>query len=72
MAVSLDHLSLRTTLLGLAADTTAQFRGIPYGNIPKRFAEPKPVTSLPDELDCSRYGFVSPIFILLGPVLIDQ
>ncbi|KAH7147159.1 Alpha/Beta hydrolase protein [Dactylonectria estremocensis] len=33
-----------------------QFRGIPYGRIPARFAKPESVEDLPLELDCTKFG----------------
>ncbi|KAJ2901604.1 hypothetical protein MKZ38_001624 [Zalerion maritima] len=57
MSVLLTHASLRTTLRGVELlPDVAQFRGIPYGRIPRRFAEAESIKDMPDEVDCTRFG----------------
>ncbi|KAK2006318.1 carboxylesterase [Colletotrichum eremochloae] len=51
-----SHESLCSTLLGVELERVVQFRGIPYGEIPSRFAEPRPQSAFPRELDCTRFG----------------
>ncbi|WQF77494.1 Putative carboxylesterase, type B, carboxylesterase type B, active, alpha/Beta hydrolase [Colletotrichum destructivum] len=48
--------SLRSRLLGVELGRVVQFRGIPYGRIPLRFATPEPVNNVPSELDCTSFG----------------
>jgi carboxylesterase type B len=50
------HESLQTTLRGLETSGVAQFRGIPYGYIPRRFAEAEKIQHLPKDLDCTEFG----------------
>ncbi|KAH6980737.1 Alpha/Beta hydrolase protein [Ilyonectria sp. MPI-CAGE-AT-0026] len=54
---SLKHESLGSTLTGVDLSSVVQFRGIPYGQISARFSPPEPVTTLPESLDCTNYGF---------------
>ncbi|KAH7126525.1 hypothetical protein B0J13DRAFT_565606 [Dactylonectria estremocensis] len=56
---SLKHESLLSTLIGIELSSVVQFRGIPYGQIPERFAQPQTITTYPDRLDCTRYGLLS-------------
>ncbi|KZL75605.1 hypothetical protein CT0861_06996 [Colletotrichum tofieldiae] len=51
-----ESVSLLSTLLGVEFERVVQFRGIPYGEIPSRFANPEPMSALPLELDCTRFG----------------
>ncbi|KAK1994527.1 carboxylesterase [Colletotrichum falcatum] len=53
---ALDSESLCSRLLGLELGRVAQFRGIPYGEIPSRFTEPRPSSPLPREVDCTSFG----------------
>ncbi|WDK14589.1 carboxylesterase [Colletotrichum graminicola] len=48
--------SLSSTLLGVGLERVVQFRGIPYGEIPSRFAEPRPKSALPREVNCTSFG----------------
>ncbi|KZL81395.1 hypothetical protein CI238_00323 [Colletotrichum incanum] len=48
--------SLGSTLLGVDLKRVVQFRGIPYGEIPSRFADPESMSALPLELDCTSFG----------------
>ncbi|KAH7161046.1 Alpha/Beta hydrolase protein [Dactylonectria macrodidyma] len=54
--LSLQHGSLQSTLTGIEMSSVVQFRGIPYGQIPERFAQPQTITTYPERLDCTRYG----------------
>ncbi|CVK96624.1 related to carboxylesterase [Fusarium mangiferae] len=56
MSITLCHESLRTTLSGTEVSGIAQFRGIPYGYIPRRFEEAKKLDQLPGHLDCTKFG----------------
>ncbi|KAF6832413.1 carboxylesterase [Colletotrichum musicola] len=48
--------NLGSTLVGLELPLVVQFRGIPYGKVPARFASPENADRLGSELDCSRFG----------------
>ncbi|KAK1977375.1 carboxylesterase [Colletotrichum cereale] len=48
--------SLRSTLFGVELERVVQFRGIPYGEVPSRFAEPRPMSAFPREVDCTSFG----------------
>ncbi|KAH7118597.1 Alpha/Beta hydrolase protein [Dactylonectria estremocensis] len=50
------HNSLSSTLRGVDLGCAAHFRGIRYGTIPRRFANPEPFVDYPAELDCTIYG----------------
>ncbi|KAF6830897.1 carboxylesterase [Colletotrichum plurivorum] len=52
----LDHETLGSTLVGVKLPSVVQFRGIPYGKVPARFASPVEANHLGPELDCSRFG----------------
>ncbi|KAF6800343.1 carboxylesterase [Colletotrichum sojae] len=52
----LDHETLGSTLVGVELSSVVQFRGIPYGKVPARFASPENADRLGSELDCSRFG----------------
>lgn len=56
MSITLYHESLRTTLNGTEVSGIAQFRGIPYGYIPRRFEEAKKLDQLTGHLDCTKFG----------------
>ncbi|KAK1623735.1 carboxylesterase [Colletotrichum phormii] len=56
MAYTIESKSLGSTLRGVDLGTIAQFRGIPYGNIVSRFAEPEPIVALPQDLNCTEFG----------------
>ncbi|KAM5383466.1 hypothetical protein ACJZ2D_002159 [Fusarium nematophilum] len=56
MTASLKHSSLRSTLRGVELSSVTQFRGIPYGRIPRRFAEAEIVEELSEQLDCTQFG----------------
>ncbi|SPJ70977.1 related to carboxylesterase [Fusarium torulosum] len=56
MVVVLRHQSLQTTLTGAEKSGTTQFRGIPYGHIPRRFAAAEKLDQYPEELDCTEFG----------------
>ncbi|KAK2053039.1 carboxylesterase [Colletotrichum caudatum] len=53
---ALDSESLCSTLLGVELERVVQFRGIPYGEVPSRFAEPRPKSALPREVGCTSFG----------------
>ncbi|KAK2025124.1 carboxylesterase [Colletotrichum zoysiae] len=53
---ALDSESLGSTLLGVELERVVQFRGIPYGEVPSRFAEPRPKGALPREVGCTSFG----------------
>ncbi|KAH7133865.1 Alpha/Beta hydrolase protein [Dactylonectria macrodidyma] len=50
------HSSLSSTLRAADLGCAAHFRGIKYGIIPRRFANPEPLADYPAELDCTTYG----------------
>ncbi|OHE99046.1 carboxylesterase [Colletotrichum orchidophilum] len=56
MAYRLESKSLGSTLLGVDVGMIVQFRGIPYGNIVSRFAEPGPIAISPQEINCTEFG----------------
>ncbi|KAH8675160.1 Alpha/Beta hydrolase protein [Ilyonectria robusta] len=56
MAFTFWHESLSSTLIGLEAQSIVQFRGIPYGTVTHRFADPDSAVHLPTLLDCTKYG----------------
>lgn len=56
MSHTLLHETLGTKLVGVEVASVLQFRGIPYGRIPARFARPELVEDLPRELDCTSFG----------------
>ncbi|RSL68810.1 hypothetical protein CEP51_012449 [Fusarium floridanum] len=57
MSPSLVHSSLGVTLHGVSrGDHVWQFRGLQYGAIPYRFANPEPPATLSGEVDCTGYG----------------
>ncbi|GKU07312.1 carboxylesterase [Fusarium langsethiae] len=56
MGATLKHLSLQTTLTGVETGGVTQFRGIPYGHIPLRFAAAEKINDYPRELDCTAFG----------------
>lgn len=56
MVTTLEHQSLQTMLTGVDKSRTTQFRGIPYGRIPKRFAAAEKLDQYPEELDCTAFG----------------
>ncbi|KAH6990071.1 Alpha/Beta hydrolase protein [Ilyonectria destructans] len=56
MAFTFWHESLSSTLIGLEAQSIVQFRGIPYGKVTHRFADPDSAVHLPTLLDCTKYG----------------
>ncbi|CAK7218983.1 hypothetical protein SEUCBS140593_003739 [Sporothrix eucalyptigena] len=56
MAVSLKHVSLKSTLLGARGVDVVHFRGIPYAEIPKRFAASRRIAQMSSELDCRNFG----------------
>ncbi|KAG5661252.1 hypothetical protein KAF25_005374, partial [Fusarium avenaceum] len=65
-----QHESLQTTLRGFEAFGVAQFRGIPYGYIPRRFAEAEKIQHLPKDLDCTEFGPKCPqIYVDVGHLL---
>lgn len=66
MSVSLEHSSLRSTLEGVRSPGVTQFRGIPYGRIPRRFAAPEAIETYPAQLDCTKYGYAFPSTPLLA------
>ncbi|VUC37787.1 unnamed protein product [Clonostachys rosea] len=55
MGAMLQHPTLRSTLQGVEDSTTVQYRGVPYGRIPKRFAAAEFV-QVPGYLDCTQFG----------------
>lgn len=55
--MSLQHKTLNSTLTGVQSETLTQFRGIPYGQVPRRFALAEQV-DLPASLDCTKFGYV--------------
>ncbi|WZH44120.1 carboxylesterase [Fusarium acuminatum] len=64
------HESLQTTLRGLETSGVAQFRGIPYGYIPRRYAEAEKIQHLPKDLDCTEFGPKCPqIYVDVGHLL---
>ncbi|KAH6993151.1 Alpha/Beta hydrolase protein [Fusarium venenatum] len=56
MITTLKHHSLRTTLVGVKTGGVTQYRGIPYGQIPQRFAAAKKIHDYPGELNCTTFG----------------
>ncbi|KAF5602405.1 carboxylesterase [Fusarium subglutinans] len=56
MTATIPHESLNTTLAGLRTPDVIQFRGIPYGRIPRRFAAPEKLERYPRFLDCTNFG----------------
>ncbi|EEU40127.1 uncharacterized protein NECHADRAFT_33545 [Fusarium vanettenii 77-13-4] len=57
MCASLFHPTLGATLHGLSGGGDVwQFRGLEYGAIPYRFANPEPPATLSGEVDCTYYG----------------
>ncbi|KAI0121265.1 Alpha/Beta hydrolase protein [Xylariales sp. AK1849] len=56
MSFTIHHESLQSTLTGVELPSVIQFRGLPYGRVPARFAKPEPAAKLPPRLDCSIYG----------------
>ncbi|KAJ4117505.1 hypothetical protein NW768_010868 [Fusarium equiseti] len=52
----LKHHSMGATLRGIDKDRVTQFRGIPYGHIPQRFAAAEKINEYPKELDCTTFG----------------
>ncbi|KAF4343548.1 lipase 1 [Fusarium beomiforme] len=56
MTATLFHESLNTTLTGLKTLEVIQFRGIPYGQVPRRFAAPEKLERYPRFLDCTSFG----------------
>jgi len=61
MTTTLQHASLRTTLQGIQSTyddvLLSHFRGIPYGQIPKRYGAAVIHDSWDDgELDCTSFG----------------
>jgi carboxylesterase type B len=56
MVATLKHQSLQTTLTGVEKSGTTQFRGIPYGHMPRRFAAAEKLDQYPEELDCTEFG----------------
>ncbi|OBS24495.1 hypothetical protein FPOA_05036 [Fusarium poae] len=56
MVSTLKHQSLRTTLIGVETGEVTQFRGIPYGQIPQRFAAAERIYDYPGELNCTAFG----------------
>ncbi|RGP77138.1 hypothetical protein FLONG3_4653 [Fusarium longipes] len=52
----LKHHSLQATLTGVQTDEVTQFRGIPYGHIPLRFAVAEKIDEYPTELNCTAFG----------------
>ncbi|KAF4456363.1 hypothetical protein F53441_1522 [Fusarium austroafricanum] len=56
MTFPLDHKSLQTTLVGVDDSHIIQFRGIPYGRIPRRFAAAEVIEKYPEQLDCTTFG----------------
>lgn len=55
-AMCLTHQSLRTALTGVESSGVTQFRGIPYGYIPRRFAAAEKIDKYPVELDSTAFG----------------
>lgn len=56
MAAILSHQPLQSILTGVERSGTTQFRGIPYGHIPRRFAAAEKLDQYPQELDCTVLG----------------
>ncbi|KAG5758673.1 hypothetical protein H9Q72_013190 [Fusarium xylarioides] len=56
MTATISHESLNATLTGLRTSDVIQFRGIPYGRIPRRFAAPEKLERYPRFLDCTNFG----------------
>ncbi|KAI1023918.1 hypothetical protein LB504_005116 [Fusarium proliferatum] len=56
MTATISHESLNATLTGLRTADVVQFRGIPYGRIPRRFAAPEKLDRYPRFLDCTNFG----------------
>ncbi|CVK95961.1 related to carboxylesterase [Fusarium mangiferae] len=56
MTATISHESLNATLTGLRTSDVIQFRGIPYGRIPRRFAAPEKLDRYPRFLDCTNFG----------------
>ncbi|KAF4967731.1 hypothetical protein FSARC_4792 [Fusarium sarcochroum] len=56
MSVTIRHDSLQTTLRGVETAGVTQFQGIPYGYIPRRFAEAEKIQHFPKDLDCTEFG----------------
>ncbi|KAJ3466084.1 hypothetical protein MRS44_006742 [Fusarium solani] len=57
MSSSLFHPTLGATLHGVSrGEHVRQFRGLQYGTIPYRFANPEPPATLSGEVDCTGYG----------------
>ncbi|KAM6534000.1 hypothetical protein FALCPG4_006937 [Fusarium falciforme] len=57
MSSSLFHPTLGATLHGVSrGEHVRQFRGLQYGTIPYRFANPEPPATLSGEVDCTDYG----------------
>ncbi|WAO85001.1 Carboxylic ester hydrolase [Fusarium falciforme] len=57
MSSSLFHPTLCATLHGVSrGEHVRQFRGLQYGTIPYRFANPEPPAALSGEVDCTDYG----------------
>ncbi|EGU72957.1 hypothetical protein FOXB_16545 [Fusarium oxysporum f. sp. conglutinans Fo5176] len=53
---TISHESLNAALTGLRTSDVIQFRGIPYGRIPRRFAAPEKLQKYPRFLDCTNFG----------------
>ncbi|KAH8646422.1 Alpha/Beta hydrolase protein [Ilyonectria robusta] len=58
MSYTLSHESLGAKLTGVELPSVLQFRGVPRGRTPARFAKPVSVEDLPLELDCTKFGWV--------------
>ncbi|KAM5522492.1 hypothetical protein FOXYSP1_16383 [Fusarium oxysporum f. sp. phaseoli] len=56
MTATISHESLNAALTGLRTSDVIQFRGIPYGRIPRRFAAPEKLQKYPRFLDCTNFG----------------
>lgn len=56
MDFELVHETLQCRLVGTESGSVIQFRGIPYGIVPRRFAAPTPIQALPNPLLCKDYG----------------
>ncbi|KXJ85704.1 Alpha/Beta hydrolase protein [Microdochium bolleyi] len=58
MAATLEHQSLGCTVQGVHDQNTGvvQFRGIPYGNVSRRFGPARPATPSSGVLDCTEFG----------------
>ncbi|KAJ4263527.1 hypothetical protein NW762_006346 [Fusarium torreyae] len=56
MTGTLIHNTLKTTLQGVETSGVTQFRGIPYGHIPRRFAAAERIQHLPTDVDYTEFG----------------